>query len=239
MMTRLIWGSIKTKSAIFLAALMLLILTSTVIAGTGVGAVFNLGRSNSVNALSILTGSTSARMLQVTNTNTGNGAGALAALNNSLGASTIRAQNNGNGPALGLFVNANIPPMVVNSPARVTNLHADLLDGQDASAFLPVNATAVDSRMLGGIPSNGYVGGILSKAESAVESGTALSDGTHVLGVSCPDGSLLLSGGPANINSTSTVLESFPSTISTWAVRIQKNGFADNFSVVALCASRG
>jgi hypothetical protein len=39
------------------------------------------------------------------------------------------------GPALELQVGAGQHPMAVNSGARVTNLNADQLDGQDSSAF--------------------------------------------------------------------------------------------------------
>jgi hypothetical protein len=44
------------------------LIAATAFAGTGIGAVFNLGRTNTVNAMSTLTGSTAGRMLQVTNT---------------------------------------------------------------------------------------------------------------------------------------------------------------------------
>jgi hypothetical protein len=61
-----------------------------------------------------------------------------------------------------------------------------------------------------------------------------------VLGEARDPGDLLLSGGPANINKTTTLLESFPSPRSTnsWSVRVNKNGNADNFSVVVLCADQ-
>ena len=48
--------------------------TSTAVAGTGVGGVFNLGATNTVNAPTTLTGSAAGKQLQVTNTNTGSAA---------------------------------------------------------------------------------------------------------------------------------------------------------------------
>jgi hypothetical protein len=36
------------------------------------------------------------------------------------------------------------PPMTVSTSAKVTNLNSDKLDGQDSSAFLPVNGTAAN-----------------------------------------------------------------------------------------------
>jgi hypothetical protein len=47
--------------------------------------------------------------------------------------------NNGVGPALNLKVAPGEPPLAVNSSSAVTNLNADLLDGQDADAFQPSN----------------------------------------------------------------------------------------------------
>ena len=40
------------------------------LAGTGIGGVFNLGQTNTVNAQTVLTGSSNAGLLEVTNTGT-------------------------------------------------------------------------------------------------------------------------------------------------------------------------
>jgi hypothetical protein len=65
-----------------------------------------------------------------------------------------------------------------------------------------------------------------------------LGDGTQVISQACDAGEILLSGGPANIAPTTTLLESFPSPGGTnsWTARVNKNGQVDNFSVVVLCA---
>lgn len=230
-------GSLRTKGAVILSTVLLLGLASTALAGSGIGGVFNLGVVNTVNALTTLTGSLNARLLQVTNTSTGAGAGAIGAINKGAGASTIRAQNDGNGPALGLFVTNNVPPIVTNSNGKVTNLNADSLDGLDSSNFLPANGTASNSLRLGGQLPSQYMSSSLFRVESALGPGLELGDGTFRADVSCPSGSRLLSGGPANIRSTSTLLESFPANTTIWAARIQKNGNTDDFSVVALCAA--
>jgi hypothetical protein len=73
--------------------------------------------------------------------------------------------------------------------------------------------------------------------ESALWTGRLLGDGTHRIDASCLPGDVMLSGGPANISATSTLLESFPATTGTWAARIDRNGAPDNFSVVELCAN--
>jgi hypothetical protein len=120
--------------------------------------------------------------------------------------------------ALDLQVAPGQPPLTVNPMAgKATNLNADKVDGKDSTAFVN-NSTYI--------------------SESPLGPGLALGDGTHRIDVSCLSGDRLLSGGLANINPTSTVLESFPANTGTWAARIQKNGFADNFSAIALCADQ-
>jgi hypothetical protein len=87
-----------------------LVLTGAAFAGTGVGAVFNLGRTNTVNAQSTLKGATSHHNLQITNTGSGHG--------------------------LGITVGAGKAPITVNQSAgKATNLNADKLDGHDSSYF--------------------------------------------------------------------------------------------------------
>jgi hypothetical protein len=88
-----------------------LLISTAAVAGTGVGAVFNLGKTNKVDAQSTLTGTTSGKNLQIT--------------------------NSGSGPALGLTVGAGEPPLVVNANAgKATHLNADQLDGKDSTAFV-------------------------------------------------------------------------------------------------------
>src|SRR5262245_20677171 len=48
-----------------------LVATTTALAGSGVGGIFNLGVTNTVNAVSVLTGATSGSMLEVRNAATG------------------------------------------------------------------------------------------------------------------------------------------------------------------------
>jgi len=92
------------------------LMVGTAFAGTGVGAVFNLGRTNKVNATSTLTGSVSGRTLQVTNTSTGAGA-----------------------TGIDVKVSSGKPPFATNSTTKVANLNADLLDGKDSTSFLPAS----------------------------------------------------------------------------------------------------
>jgi hypothetical protein len=93
---------------------------------------------------------------------------------------------------------------------------------------------------LSGKTASAFTSSSIYKKESPVAAGTTIGDGTQVAAEACDPGDVLLSGGPANINATTTLLESFPSpgTTSSWSVRVNKNGNADNFSVVILCANQ-
>lgn len=98
----------------------LVLTAASALAGTGIGGVFNLGRTNTVNATSSLTGAKAGKMLQVTNTSTGAGA-----------------------TALGLNVAAGKTPFTVNSGTKVANLNADKVDGKEAADLVGARAAGV------------------------------------------------------------------------------------------------
>jgi hypothetical protein len=81
-------------------------------AGTGVGGVFNLGKSNTVNATTSLSGTTGGAQLNVVNKSSAS-----------------------NATGLNLNVQSGRPPLAVNSPTLVPNLNADLLDGRSSGQF--------------------------------------------------------------------------------------------------------
>ena len=88
------------KGIVLGAAVSILVLvTSTAVAGTGIGGIFNLGQSNTVDATSALSGASVGAQLQVTNSGTGSGAQGIAAFNNSV-AATLYGRNSGAGPAI-------------------------------------------------------------------------------------------------------------------------------------------
>jgi hypothetical protein len=89
-----------------------LVATSAAFAGTGVGKVFKLGKTNAVNAVSSLVGSVAS-------------------------GSMLKIDNNGGGAALSLESNDGAAPLVVNPTAgKAINLNADKIDGQEASTFI-------------------------------------------------------------------------------------------------------
>src|SRR5262249_22519066 len=78
--------------------------------GTGIGAVFNLGKTNKVNAISTLTGKAQGPMLTV--------------------------RNSGHGSALDLHVSNRHAPFSVNSATQVAHLNASLLGGIGPAGFV-------------------------------------------------------------------------------------------------------
>ena len=78
--------------------------------GTGIGAVFNLGKTNKVNATSTLAGKTQGPMLTVI--------------------------NSGRGTALSLHVSSGHAPFSVNSATKVAHLNASLLGGIGPAGFV-------------------------------------------------------------------------------------------------------
>ena len=88
------------------------VVTTSAFAGTGVGSILNLGKTNEVNASTGLSGTVAGRQLNVVNSSDASGASGI-----------------------GISVHAGRPPLTVNSATKVTNLNADLLDGLDSSKF--------------------------------------------------------------------------------------------------------
>ena len=115
----------------------------------------------------------------------------------------------------------------------------DILDGGVTGADVDESSltTVPDANTLAGRSPSSFASSSVYKKESAVEAGTDHGDGTFIISVSCDPGDILLTGGPANVNATSDMVESLPSpgTTNGWTARINKHGVADNFSVVILC----
>jgi hypothetical protein len=86
-----------------------LVMASAAWAGSGVGGVFNLGVTNSVDAITTLVGSVAGPSVRIDNNST-----------------------NAAARALDLQVEAGKPPMNVNSTTKVAKLNSDSLDGKSA-----------------------------------------------------------------------------------------------------------
>lgn len=111
------------------------VMSTAAFAGTGIGGVFNLGRTNTINGSTVLAGSTRGQQLSVVN-NARTGSGIT---------------------GIGIHTATNEPPLAVNSRTKVTNLDADLLDGQAATAFVAGGGRIVSARREEAIPGTNAV----------------------------------------------------------------------------------
>src|SRR5919107_4821976 len=113
--SKVMWVGRATKFMVGLAVILALTvgLASTALAGTGVGARFQLGQTNTVNAVTKLVGSVAGSSLQIDNNST-----------------------DANATALDLQVEPGKAPMKVNSDTKLANLNSDKLDGKDSAVFV-------------------------------------------------------------------------------------------------------
>lgn len=118
---KVMWVGRATTFCVGLAVVLALTagLASTAPAGTGVGARFDLGKTNAVNAVSKLVGGVAGPNLRIDNNSTSTDA-----------------------TALDLRVESGKPPMKVNSDTKVASLNADQIDDKDSTEF----ATGVDGK---------------------------------------------------------------------------------------------
>ncbi|HYI21561.1 MAG TPA: hypothetical protein VEX62_02895 [Candidatus Limnocylindrales bacterium] len=128
-------GFVSRNRAVIVVAVVVA-LTS---AGTTVAASLVLGGINTATNTTTLKTGKNAAVLQLTNTNANGG-------------TSVKG--------LGITVPAGRAPITVNAGAgKATNLNADMIDGMDASAFLPAGGKAADADALDGIDSTGFVRG--------------------------------------------------------------------------------
>lgn len=95
------------------------------LAGTGIGGVFNLGQTNTVNQGSVLTGAETGAGLSLTNTSKAAGA-----------------------TALSLTAAANSPPLVISNSTQIAHLNANYVQGYQRS-FLNRVGTASNESLFG------------------------------------------------------------------------------------------
>jgi azurin len=131
---------------------MLLALTvgtaSTALAGTGVGARFDLGKTNTVNAVSKLVGSVVGPSLTIDNNSTATGA-----------------------TALDLQVEPGKPPFKVNSTTEVQGLNVDSIDSKNSSDFLQEASDRDDF-----LPNDTYVNDVIKLGPGSSDTVFASAD---------------------------------------------------------------
>ncbi len=225
--SKVVWVGRATTFVVGLAVMVALTagLASTALAGTGVGARFDLGMTNTVNAITKLVGSVAGPSLQVDNNSTGTGA-----------------------TALDLQVEAGKPPMTVNSGVKVANLNADRLDEREASSFANgVNGKATDADKVDG-KSAGEIG--VNGLERVSSSTPTNSDSGKVVTANCPAGKVLVGtgyftgggfvrGSFPNQQTDVVVNQVFPSDTTVTLDAFEEEPTSANWSVtaVAICAT--
>ena len=127
--SKVMWVGRATVFLVGLAVILALTVgvVSTALAGTGVGARFDLGKTNTVNALTKLVGSVPGASLVIDNNSDDSGA-----------------------TALNLQVEPGKTPMKVNSQTKVTNLNSDKVDGVDSTGFYASGSKVADADKLDG-----------------------------------------------------------------------------------------
>ena len=134
------------------AAATFVVAAASAFAGSGIGGVFNLGVSNSVDGSTSLSGNTTGNQLYVTNANPTNGALRADAVGGNAmygrsqtgrgvfgdthgSAAGVLGRSTGGGPGLQAIVNSGVAPLAVNSSTKVLHLNADRLDGLEANGL--------------------------------------------------------------------------------------------------------
>lgn len=237
------------KGVVIGAGTSVLVMTAAAaLAGTGVGGIFNLGVTNSVDDQSALVGTVdNGAQFSVRNDGTGfgirsyssGGRGILGQHNSTTGtlagvegatistdpnAIAIRGRNTGGGSALDLLVaNGSVPPFRVNSSAKVGGLNADLLDGRDSSAF---GSSTIYVREM---TTNG----------SANAGGTCPSgDLCYAGGYYCDNGDTLVGGGFDGFDSGTRLVASepfVPNPQDAWRIKFVNNATEDTIVVKTIC----
>ncbi len=106
-----LWMARGTATMVGFAVMLAVVLgVGTTALAAAPGDPFKLGRTNTIDQISKLIGSSSEAMLRI--------------------------NNNGSGPALDLRVEEGEAPMNVNSTTQVNDLNVDQLDGQSANDFI-------------------------------------------------------------------------------------------------------
>ncbi len=217
---RVMWVGRATVFLMGMAVILALVfgVASTALAGTGVGAVFNLGKTNSVDRISKLVGSTASSMLMVDN----NGTGSALNLQVEPGKAPLTVSP-GAGMATGLRAeDAKTADVAGFAQSAGKASDSDKIDGKDSTDFLASNGKANDADNLDGKDSSQFMTASTYFSQSPETSGTDIGNGTGIRHAqwSCDPGDQLLTGGYRwMINATSVaVVGSWPSG-NSWIVQ--------------------
>jgi len=144
------WMARTTTTVVGLAIMLALVfgVATTALGGTGIGARFDLGKTNTVNAVSKLVGSVVGPSLTIDNNSTATGA-----------------------TALDLQVEPGKPPFKVNSTTEVQGLNVDSIDSKNSSDFLQEASDRDDF-----LPNDTYVNDVIKLGPGSSDTVFASAD---------------------------------------------------------------
>lgn len=145
----------------------------------------------------------------------------------------------------GALAAANLAPDAVSS----ANLLDNSIQGADVRADSServglVSSREIDESTLGEVPNaktlffrgvHQFVSSDIYEEQSPLEQGAIANDGTQAITVRCKPGDVLFSGGPAETNTTSDLIENRRLN-GAWVSRIASEGLPERFIVHVICA---
>ena len=141
-----------------------------------------------------------------------------------------------NGPAAGDLAGTYPNPAIGADKVTSGKVANNTLTGDDVNEA--TLGQVPNAASLSGFTQFSFISNSVYTVDPAPAVGTDLGDGTFSIDTSCTAGDRLIAGGPANVDPESDMIESFPFGTGAWRARIHKNGMADSFNVVALCANQ-
>jgi hypothetical protein len=219
------WLGRGTATVMGLAMLLALTvgLASTALAGTGIGARFDLGKINRVNAMSTLVGNVDGPLLTLENSNDP----FIRTFRNVPLSLETRPDAGGHRPA----------PMRIDSDTLVQSLNADLLDGKGAAEF--ANGTggkANDANLLDGKDSTAFVPTRIYEVQDRRPGSGGNSVASRF--ATCDAGDPALSGGGFSTDpGGDNLVSSFRSSANEWLAVYRDGGSANaDIGAIAYCA---
>ena len=197
--SKVMWVGRATVFVVGLAVILALTVgvVSTALAGTGVGSAFNLGKTNTVSAISKLVGSVAGPSLLIDNNSTNSAA-----------------------TALDLQVEAGKAPMKVNRTTKVTNLNADKLDGMDAGQLQGFSTIQVRTIEVSHAPGTFTETASCQAGEQAISGSVELTNGNlKEISYTSPGGIPVVDSTTGKITGwRTTYLSSFDTVVRVYAV---------------------
>jgi hypothetical protein len=194
-------------------------------AGTGVGGVFNLGQTNTVdNATSLLSGSNNAAMLAVSNTNTGPAASGLTGSTASAGGAGVTGSSSAAGAGVkatsskgnAVLASSNGPAATIRASNTAAGPAAAFFAGPTVAPFTVSSShvvTGLNSDLLDGMNASDLTGKAYAEPDAFTNITLNNANYTTVVSVVVPAGSYFVSFTATSTDASSTSPNDFVCTL--------------------------